>query len=318
VIGLPQVYANARTFSDPQIRPILERMARGRVLDAHDPVRTRYLANSWAWGKIVLGGLAILAFRLRGLALVWWLTFFGFAMANSALLTGLEFENFHWVYVHAPMGEILILAVVARLLDRWNPGRAIRNRLLWVVPGVLLVVAAIWRPYEALHAPEANQLNQLIEGFQLDSFHKSLEKLGPDRVLSAFTGTEVALLFSRCGLLWHEPHSHLSSLSSLESVHERHALNAWLQGYTLEQYRMLNRESPFLVVPSGDTGRWSPEAAARRREEIFESIEADGGAKLLARYRPDVMILLEPSRGGPWRLLNNGGSPIWVRDYPAP
>ncbi len=227
-IGLPQVYDNARTFSNPEIRPILERMGRGRVLDADDPVRTRYLTNYWAWGKIVIGGVAILAFRQRGLGLAWWLTFFGFAMANSALVTGLEFENFHWIYVHAPMGEILILVIAARLLDRWNPGRAIRNRLLWVVPGVLLAVAAAWRPYEAVHAPEAVEFTEVLEDFR--GLESTLAQLGPDQILAGHPWSRVAVLFSRCGLLFQEPHSYLSSVLADESVHERSALNFWLQG----------------------------------------------------------------------------------------
>lgn len=313
-LGLPQVYANARTYSNPEIRPILERMGRGRVLDRNDPVRTRYLLNSWAWGKLAVGALAILAFRLKGLGPVWWLTFFGFSLANSALVTGLEFENFHWVYVHAPMGEILILVIAARLLDRWNPGRAIRNRLLWVVPAVLLAVAANWRPYEALHASEPLELAEALKAFR--GLEPTLARLGPDEILAGHPWSRLAALFSRCGLLFQEPHSYLSSVLSEESVHERSALNFWLRGLPRESYRAENREYPFLVVPSGDTSRWSPESASRRREAIFEEIEADQGSGLMTRYRPDAVLLNRGyppgNRGGPWRYLGMNSS-WWIR-----
>ena len=258
-IGLPQVHANARLFSNPEVRPILERMGRGRVLDADDPARTRYLANYWAWAKLGVGGLAILAFRVRGLGLVWWLTLSGFLMANGAILSGLEFENFHWVYVHAPMGEILLLALAARLLDRWNSGHAVRDRILWLLPAFTIAVAGAWRPFEATRAPDPIRLNQLVDAIRSSHLDETLGRLGPDRVLSAPRDLDVAILFSRCGLLWQEPHSYLSSLNGEESLHERHALNAWLQGETVEGYRQLNREYPFLVVPSGDTARWSAE-----------------------------------------------------------
>jgi hypothetical protein len=310
-LGLPQVYANARTYSSPELRPILERMCRGRVLAPDDPVRTRYLANTWAWGKILLGGAAILAFRLRGLGLVWWLTFFGFAMANSALVTGLEFENFHWIYVHAPMGEILILVIAARLFDRWNPGRAIRNRLLWVVPGVLLTVAASWRPYEAVHAREPVELSDRLDNFR--GLEATLAKLGPDTILAGAYDARLALLFTRGGLLYHEPHSYQSSLLTEESVHQRHALNARMIGLNFDDYRRLIRKYPFQVVRSGETGRWSQEAADRRREEIYESIYDDRGAVLFGRYRPDAILLeadypIIPSMG-PRPLFGTNG--IW-------
>ena len=320
-LGLPAVYSNARTFSNPEVRPILERMGRGRLLDRSDPVRTRYLGNAWAWGKIVLGGAAILAFRLRGLGFVWWLTLSGFALANSALVTGLEFENFHWIYVHAPMGEILILAIAAQLLDRGNRGRANCNQLFWFVPATLLTVAGFWRPFEATHAPDAVRLNRDLANIKASQPITSLGRLGPDDLASVPQGLDVASLISRCGFLWLEPHSYLSSVSDLESLHERHALNAWLQGESPESYRKLNREFPFLVVPSGDSARWSPEVAARRRLEIFGAIEADRGAKLLARYRPNFVLsgTDQPPRGGPWRRVDSDGvRSLWTLDRPVP
>src|SRR5205807_1085791 len=146
------------------IKPYLQRAGRGDLLPPGDPIRRQYLANAWAWGKLAAGAAAVLALRQAGLAVLWGMTLAGFALANSALITGLEFENGHWGYVHGPFGEILLLASAALVLDR-KAGPA-WWRAVWAVPLLLLVVAGAWRPVEALHAPEAARNSRELQGLR--------------------------------------------------------------------------------------------------------------------------------------------------------
>ena len=117
IVGAPQVYVNVRTFSDPSMKPALERTARGQKLDRDDPVRTANLLNRWVIAKLIVGGALILALGACRFRLLWWTTFASYLLNNSALATGLEFENFHWSYVFNATGEIMVLGLAALGLD---------------------------------------------------------------------------------------------------------------------------------------------------------------------------------------------------------
>jgi hypothetical protein len=303
LLGAPQVLANARTFADPAYQPILHRLGRGCPVPTGDRVRSMYLPNTWAWGKIAAGAIALGIFRMRGLGLVWWLTVAGFALANSALVTGLEFENFHWSYVFNTFGEVLLLAIAARGLDRW-PGRHWRP-WLWLVPIATLAIAAVWRPYEALTAPEAVASTRVLR--ELRGLRPALEGLGPEAVLAGTPEARLALLYTRGGLLFEAPYTAHNSLIPDEEVSQRHALNAWLAGLDLSSYRRAAMPPfPYQAVPI-DVPRWRPEAIARRRVAIFASLLRGDGDALLRRFHPDALLLPAtapaPERGGPWRRL---------------
>lgn len=255
-IGAPRVISNARTFSDPSLKPILQRTNRGRVLKADDPVRTRYLVNLWVYAKLafgaaVIGGFVMSSRRAIGDALpaspvdkpnvpvasslvpIWVFAASGFLLANSAIVTGLEFENFHWVYVHAPFGEILVLAGVAILLDRIEWARV--GRWLWTLPIAVVLLASIWRPYEAVRNPEAVLYTETLRG--LLPLRPELSKLGQDDVIAGrWPAVNVALLLTDSGQLYQYDQTRFSTLAPLEEVHERKVLNAWLDGLNLQEF----------------------------------------------------------------------------------
>jgi len=109
MIGLPQIASNSAIFSNPEFKPILERMSRGTKLFLEDPFRMNYIVNLWTWLQLAVGAIAIFYFRHYSLGIIWIMTFSGYILLNSAIITGLEFENFHWNYVSKPFGQILLL-----------------------------------------------------------------------------------------------------------------------------------------------------------------------------------------------------------------
>lgn len=318
LIGLPQVYVNAQTFADPAYRPILERLSRGQHLAPDDPARTMYLRNAWALAKLALGAWAILVARLPGLGVLWWLTLAGFALANSALVTGLEFENYHWAYVYSPCGEILLLAALALWLDRKREvlGRALA--LLWIVPAALVTIALVWRPFEALHAPEAVALSKTLA--ELRPMEPALAALGSDRVLAGPRAANVALLLTRCGQLYQEPHTAHSSVVPDQEVNERHALNGWLLGLDLDGYKGTALPERFQVGPSARP-EWRPLAVADARAAIFQRLMAGSAGDLVEKYRPDALLLPatspRPERLGPWTEVGHTAQfRIWRKETP--
>jgi len=317
-LGAPQIDANRRAFADPAIKPILQRMSRGLKVPSGHPVRTRLLTNWWFYLKLSFGAAVILRLGTPGrrLAPVWAFTAAGFLMANSAIVTGLEFENFHWVYVHAPFGQILLLAGLALLIDRrtW-PRPRLGAAALAAVPILLTALALAWRPYEALHAPEAVTLCQTLR--DLAPLRPALARLGPGDILAGPREANVALLLGFGGQLYQYDQTVVSSVIPDAEVHERHALNAWLLGLSLDEY-VADAARSTAVSASVDDPNWLPAALRATRGAIFRSLLAGHSDALLARYRPDALLrparLGLPPRGGPWvRVDAPGPWALWRR-----
>ena len=107
----------------------------GPAARAGQPEADAHLANRLVLAELAVGGAVIAGLGLWNLGLPWCLTLAGYLLSTSAAVTGLEFENFHWGYVYAAFGEILILSLVATVLDGLGPSRW--KRALWAYPAAL-------------------------------------------------------------------------------------------------------------------------------------------------------------------------------------
>ena len=317
LLGSGQILSNSKTFADPAYKPTLERMCRGRHITAGHPLRSQYLVNTWAWGKLAIGAVAICGLGFEGFGLLWWLTFAGYALANSAIVTGLEFENYHWNIVQAASGEVMVLGVAAMLFDRFCNISKFDVRTLWLIPALPLSIALIWRPLEALSAREPVRYTQVLK--ELQGLAQQLQSLHTDDVLAGPYETNLALLMSRAGQLYQDPHSSHSSAIADQEVHERFALNAWLSRTSREELVIKSREGMFengFVYP---TTAWNADAVAARRLAIFLEIEKSAGQPLLDRYRPTTVLAPTGSPappGGPWRKL--GATNQWTLWHHGP
>jgi hypothetical protein len=313
LVGIPQVYSNYRTFSSPAAKPILARLNKGYYFPPGSPVRRMYLGNTWALAKLGLGAAAILLLGLHELEVLWWFTFAGYALANSALLTGLEFENFHWSYVHAPFGEILVIAAVCFVLDRTSFAWTAR-KLFWVLPISLLTVAFVWRPYEALRAPEAAWNSRVLQ--DLRELQPALAKLDSNCVLVGPREAKIALLFTQCGQLYFDPYTNQSFISD-EEVNQRHALNGWLQGLNSQQYDSSAGTGSFAGGINSEP-QWQSARVRETRVKIFNELLKDSKPQLLERFRPNILLIPAtspvPDRAGPWLLIQKTSQwSLWKR-----
>lgn len=311
-IGAPQIVSNYKVSKDPAMQPLLERSGRPAHLPSGDPQRKAWVVNFWVWIKLAAGGIGVLVLGQPGLALLWWLVLSGYLLSNVAVLTGLEFENFHWVIVHAPMGEILLLATLVLLLERW-----LKPAVLAIPVALLLLFAIVWRPYEVLHAPMAVSMTQALQ--QLRPLQPELAKLGPDRSIAGPWQTQVAMLHSQAAELFDVPYTP-ALLIPMEEVNERHALNAWLEGLDYAAYLA----SPTLDLTLTEFGaskpEWQPANVAKQRVEIFRRLldQPSEAARLMDRYTVTDLLLpasaAAPSRGGPWTLTGQSSAwKLWSR-----
>lgn len=320
-LGAPQIYGNVRTFRDPEMKAVLERANKGTVLDPSDPLRWRYVRNFWTWGKLAAGAVGLLALDLPGLGAVWCLVLAAYALTNVAVVTGLEFENFHWGMVHIGFGEVLLLAVLCGGFSRWLPqGKRSWLLALWLLPAALLLVAAAWRPYEALHAPEAVRYSQDIRN--LRSLRRALGALGGEETLAGPMVVNTALLYSRCAVLFSTPYTPIT-LIPLEDAHRRHALNAALQGLDLAAYQKVATPPPSVVSHVHEEEQ--PEAVARARIRIFQELVENPRAltQWADHYRVTYLLLPTdapaPREAGPWtQAARNEVWSLWARKIASP
>jgi hypothetical protein len=315
VLGAPAVARTVAAGSDPSLKPILERISKGYRLQPSSPARLKYVRNFWIWSKLMIGAAGLLALGVRRTGLLWCATASGYALSNSAVLTGMEFENFHWVYAHASASEVLTLATIGQVLDRAWTLQPRRLAALWLAPGTLVTVALLWRPYEALTAPEPVEVAVNLRA--LAPLRPALSRLGPTCVLAGPPpAVHVALLVSRCSLLYHNDNSQVVSLISDREVHERDALDAWLRGLDLPAYERLSTIDHFGYVEPDDN-RWPLEQIKRERLALFRAL-LEGDLTLLHRYQPTCLLLPTPQRppaaGGPWRRLEGDSAwTLWER-----
>jgi hypothetical protein len=305
VLGAPQVYSNARTFADPVYRPILDRMQRGKHLEPGDPHRTLYLKNKLPWIELTVGAAAIAILGAWNLSLVWWMLLSGFLLQASAAVTGLEFENFHWLYVWGPVGEILLLALACLALDRLKPGRW--KFALWALPVVLLLIALVWKPYEAIYQRHSVEHGQLLR--DLDPLRTALAELSDNETLAGPGQVNTALILTRAGLLYQSDQTWFSSPIPTDEVNQRFALNSWLLGMDMSQFRaVMSTHEPVQKFGVGE--EWA---------KTFQAVLDGGADDLLRRFRIGALLLPAdappPVRGGPWRRAAGGEKwVLWRRD----
>jgi hypothetical protein len=316
-IGAPQIVNNSQSFANPEIKPILQRISRGQVIPPDSPARSRHLKNNWAYAKLGFGLAVIVGIGAWQLTPVWATAAAGFALANSAMITGLEFENFHWNYVFGPLGEIVLLAGLVLIWERLRWPARLGLSAVGVVAAALLALAVLWRPFEALSNPEAVVTNRALRS--LVPIRGGLAKLTPDDVLAGPWETNLSLLSGSAGQLYQFDQSSHSSVITDREVHERHALNGWLCGLSREAYEATTAAKPF---PGGEVTdpSWTPGAVTAARMRIFDDLEAGRpeALALLEAYRPNSLLRRAsdgpPPRGGPWELAASGGDwALWSR-----
>lgn len=321
-LGSQQILSNLRLARDPEVKPLLERAGRGTSLPPGDPRRMQYLANYTIFAKLAVGATLIAALRRRdprlglSLALLWCMGLAGYLLMNVAVVTGLEYQNFHWVYVTSPATMVMLLAGASALLDQLRPAGA-TAAALWAIPVALVAFATAERAYEARHAELPSDVNATIEATR--PLRPALAQLDPDSLIAGQEAAEVAYLWSPAGLLLNRTYT-ARKLMPLEEAHERYALNAWLRGLDPEQFaaeassRPDRDEIPF---PSGET---LPEAMQRARVAQFAELlkDPERARQLMDRYRVRYLLRTDgsgtPGRGGPWtRIASGNGLTLWDR-----
>jgi hypothetical protein len=282
--GLPQFLHDLSAFKDPIIREVLERTPRGIALTWHNPARWNYLKGPRLWLDCALVSFA--AVRVRALRVAALLALLSFGLVNSAIVTGLEFENYKWLHAFQTLSYLSCwvwgLTELARV--RWSRPEALfktaRAGVVTALGGATLL-AAIWIPRECLATPQAENLSR--SAAELQGLKPVLSRFASDASLVAPASAQPALLFTSCGVLFETPYTAIAFISDAEVI-ERHTLSAWVLGEDrsrLDLHSQLQRS-----VLSETRPQWS-----HLREDYARAV-ASSRASDLDRFRVRYALTL--------------------------
>ena len=251
--------------------------------------------------------IAAAAIRVRSLRVPALLVLVSFALGNSAVVTGLQFENYKWLHAFHVVSYLCIwvwgLVEGARLLRR-RSSAAIPLARRGIV-GVLVAVGAvvlIWTPRETLIAPEMVSRNR---------WQAEVQGLGP--LVASFASdvsvvlpleAQPTLLGATCGVLYDYVHTGKSFISDDEVI-QRHVLSAWVLGDDRERLDLRGELQP---VMWGETRpRWAK--LREKYETAVRETRADALDKFRVRHALTLCARPPTAETGDWRRI--GSTSTW-------
>jgi hypothetical protein len=232
-------------------------------------------------------------------------------MTNSAMVTGLEFENWHWRYLSHPMVELGLLFAICHFAAPRQLGR----NCIYAAGALYFILGMGLRAHDVLRAQQPARYRQIQAETEplLEALHAL--KLDANAALVGPGQWDWLALYTPAFQLYQEPYSaHISMLSDSEVV-RRHALNAYLQG--LDRAAYLNLESPRMCGGcSVLKPAWQPEEVRRARVAAFLNLTEAEARQAVADY--SAVIVLRPAaegpppRCGPWgEVARSGAWALW-------
>ena len=314
--GLPQIVSNAVTFSSAEMKPILDRVGRGQKIPADEPILTINIVNRWGLLKIAVAFAIAYKLKSRYLALFSSIGLAAYALSNSALITKLEFENWHWLYVLSPFTAVVIYFGLMAALWKYH-----REKWAVAIVACYFISSLGLRWFEAEHAPEAVKVRTWFEAVRpLRNAIATAPDDGQACLAGPFQAHMLALSLPGGRLLFHDPHSSQTSLMPLDEVIERYTLNQWLQGATRESVATRPPEKVFkLQIGPRTRPEWAPEVTRTAQLDVFDHLEATAGKEAIAKYQPNWLLLekssltTQPQRGGPWTKAAESDSMVLYR-----
>ena len=255
-------------------------------------------AGVWVWS------------RRRDLAFLWSLATAGLLLTNHQVATGLQIENFHWIYVWGPCVSLLIWLLAIRELGRrssWS-----KRALVFVSCAAMLVLSnGLWlRWIEARQSGDSRALTR--------SYRSTVDWLQRNPALALSLKSSANGVVSG-GLEIVDPLTILHNLRPLdgyavtlsssirnEEWDERRALNAALRGLSRSSYESAER----LELDRQAWGPWWRDPALRadrlnRRLAAFDRF-VEGESTVLDTFQVRFFVgkTNPPTIGGPWKPLN--------------
>jgi len=305
LVGLPAILANMalKASSSPDFGPRLDLflpIARFSEFQVPLPAAALLVAClAWTWA------------RRWDLIYLWCLAASGLFLMNGQVLTGLQIQNFHWLYALGPALSLLAVLLVQGEVARARAWPRGATRALLVAAGLYLGVGLWLRGVEALRTRETREILASYERYRAQRLRPGAPALAPGSVLAGRQDfVNLAIILERQVPLSHNEVNH-SPATSNEEWDARIALNAYLLGLTRPAFEA----GESALLRGGGWGPWGRHEADqdRRLASRLARYDADAADPPAALDRYHVRYFAsEPGRlpAGPgWTRLQRG--PTW-------
>jgi hypothetical protein len=245
------------------------------------------------------------------------------------VLTGLNIENYHWLYVWGPCGSLLLLLLIVELLPRRRPYAQLALAGLLIICMADASLGLALRVAESLKAKTALKLVTACHEYQLQRIDSGVDRFAPNCTAAGdlqFTNFASILENQRpLDNYW----VFLSPQVTDAEWDQRVALNCYLLGWDRTAFEAEQRAAFQLKADGGGWGPWTRDVndSNRRIESRLEAF--DGVAKdpesALRRFGVRYVGLRTGAppaylATGKWTCIQEG--PVWQvwerPDQPAP
>ena len=263
----------------------------------------------WVWRK------------QRGCVYLWCLCVSGLLLINEQVLTGLEIDNFHWLYVWAPtLWLLLVLFAFDVGVDSIRWGRIAEAAV--TAAAAFVVVGGTWmRVLQVDRAAESLDLTRAWAEFSPE-FTRARDKIRQNAVVSGDPVLVNLLCVSNGNIPLEGYGLRFSSCIDNEEWRQRIALNDYVDGLERKTFARVQAEK----LARERWGEWGHSSSARgqeftRRMRDFERIMANPSSAL-DRFRVAYSIARSgvdtKPQGGGWRKIVHGPTwDLWERPLPG-
>ena len=278
---------------------------------------------------VLVIGLVWIWTRRRDLIYVWAMGAVGVVLFKHHVLTGLNIENYHWLYVWGPCGSLLLLVLIVLLLPRRRPYAQLALGGLVIVCLADAALGVALRAAESLQAKAGLELVTACHEYQLQRIDSGVDRLAPNCMAAGdFQFTNFASILENQRPLdnyW----VFLSPQVTDAEWDQRVALNDYLLGWDRTTFEAAQRAAFQLRAGEGGWGPWTRDADDGNRRiasrlAAFDAVVKDPESAL-KRYGVRYVGLrtrVPPAHlaTGKWTCIQQGPFwQVWERlDQPAP
>jgi hypothetical protein len=249
-------------------------------------------------------------YRRKHLTYLWCLAVGALLLMNHQILSGLQIQNFHWIYAWGPCINVMVLIAV------WDMTASFRKSRLWIaaLAAICVVHLATGFSLRVLESTRTKESQALTADYHRYAGQGSQAPLEPNAVLAgSMDFVDIAVVAENLRPLVHYCAIFSPSLTD-DELDRRIALNSYLEGIDRTGFEASQQQLLSSTV-------WGVEArdASRRRERLqhrvasYDSIAAEPEAALRhfrVRYVAHKRGQPLPSSLNPaWTLLQDG--PFW-------
>ena len=231
---------------------------------------------------VLVIGLAWIWTRRRDLIYVWAMGLAGVVLFKQHVLTGLNIENYHWLYVWAPCGSLLLLVLLVELLPRRRPYAQLALAGLVIICLADAALGLALRAAESLQAKAALELVTACHQYQLQRIDSGVDRFAPNSTAAGeiqFTNFSSILENQRpLDNYW----VFLSPEVTDAEWDERVALNCYLLGWDRSTFEAEQRTAFQLRAEEG--GGWGP----------WTRDANDGNRRIASRLAAFERVLKDP------------------------